>query len=154
RMSKLSIGIVGLGFGFRYMRDLMQSERGQRLLDVRAVCDVSPERLDAAASTFSCRAFANIDALLAMPDLDAVALFTGPSGRARLIRKIVHAGKHVMTTKPFELDPAEANGVLREAQQLGKVVQLNSPSPVLREDLRQIRAWQSSHNLGRVVAAH
>src|SRR5947209_750794 len=154
-MSKLSIGIVGLGFGLRYMRDLMRSDEGQRLLDVRAVCDLSADRLIEATNTFGpgCRKFQSIEPMLAMPELQAVALFTSPAGRAQLILKIIRAGKHVMTTKPFELDPLHAMRVLEEAAKLGRVVHLNSPSPHLRPDLRQIREWQVEHRLGRPVAA-
>ena len=47
-----------------------------------------------------------MEELLADSTIEAIGLFTGPVGRAELISRIIRAGKHVMTTKPFELDPA------------------------------------------------
>jgi hypothetical protein len=44
----------------------------------------------------------------------------GRAGRAGLIRRAIGAGKHVLTTKPFELDPWAAREVLAEAQRLGR----------------------------------
>ena len=70
-----------------------------------------------------------------------------------MIRRIVSAGKDVITTKPFELDPRAARGALEEAAALGRVVHLNSPRPRLAADLRQILRWQQQYELGRPVAA-
>ena len=89
--------------------------------------------------------------MLAEADIEAVALFTGPSGRADLIRKIIRSGKDVMTTKPFELNAAEAMDVLGEAKALGRTVFLNSPSPVVGEDIRQILSWQRDYDLGKLI---
>jgi predicted dehydrogenase len=152
-MKQLRVGLVGLGFGLRCMRGLMRTASGAALLDIRAVCDVRPRRLQEAARAFQARACGDVEELLSDPEIEAVVLFTGPAGRAELIRRIIRAGKHVMTTKPFELDAAEALCVLREAERLGRVVHMNSPSPHLRDHLRQITAWQRSYDLGRPVAA-
>jgi predicted dehydrogenase len=70
-----------------------------------------------------------------------------------LIRKAIRAGKHVMTTKPFELDPQAAANVLAEAKSLGMVVHLNSPPATRPGDIQQIFNWQREHDLGRPVSA-
>jgi predicted dehydrogenase len=54
-----------------------------------------------------------------------------------------------MTTKPFELDAREADAALRGADAAGRVVYLNSPSPVLSPDLAAIREWM--RDIGRPV---
>jgi predicted dehydrogenase len=92
--------------------------------------------------------------MLAESDIEAVALFTGPAGRAGLIHRILHAGKHVMTTKPFEVDPEAGLAVLKEAAELGLVVHLNSPSALPGDDIRQILSWQREHNLGDLIFAN
>jgi predicted dehydrogenase len=69
-----------------------------------------------------------------------------------LLRKIIRAGKDVMTTKPFERDSAAAREILAEAAQSGRVIHLNSPSPRLPDDLATIRSWQKKYDLGRAVA--
>ena len=45
-----------------------------------------------------------LEAALADPAVEAVALFTPPIVRAKLIVRILAAGHHVITTKPFEMD--------------------------------------------------
>jgi predicted dehydrogenase len=56
-----------------------------------------------------------------------------------------------MTTKPLELDASAALSVLREAREMGRVIHLNSPAPVLPMDISQIMEWQSAYKLGNPV---
>jgi predicted dehydrogenase len=134
------------------MRRLLAAP-GAVAVRICAVADASADRLAAGQSAFGCPGYADLDRMLAAVELDAVALFTGPNGRAGLIRKIIRAGKDVMTTKPFELDPIAARTVLAEAAAAGRTVFLNSPAPVLGQDLQQILEWQRTENLGRLIFA-
>jgi predicted dehydrogenase len=143
---------VGLNFGRSVIEDVRRGP-ASRLVRVAGVCDLDADKAKAAASELKVPAFSSLDELLAEPDIPAVGLFTGPVGRARLIRRIIRAGKHVMTTKPFELDPEAALSVLEEARRLGRVVHLNSPGPLLTPDMAQIRRWRETHALGLPVAA-
>jgi predicted dehydrogenase len=146
------LGICGLGYGLYHARQLLASPNA-RFIRFAAASDNRPERLTAATAALSCRGVPDLADLLADPEIEAIALFTGPAGRADLIRRIIRAGKHVMTTKPFELDPAAGQAVLEEARTLGRIVFLNSPAPVLGEDLAQVRRWQQEFNLGRLIFA-
>ncbi len=146
------LGICGLGYGLYHARQLLASPNA-RYIDFVAASDNRPERLTAATTALGCRGVPDLSDLLADPDVEAIALFTGPDGRADLIRRIIRAGKHVMTTKPFELDADAGLRVLHEARELGRVVFLNSPAPVLGDDLRQIQQWQEDFSLGRLIFA-
>ena len=68
-----------------------------------------------------------------------------------MVRQIIRAGKDVITTKPFELDPESAESVLKESQVLGRVVHLNSPGPKLPADIKLIKRWQKEYELGKPV---
>jgi predicted dehydrogenase len=96
--------------------------------------------------------FTSLDAVLAEPGIRVVGLFSGPVGRAELIRRIIRAGKDVMTTKPFETDPTAARAILDEARTLGRTILLNSPEPEPPSYLSQVLAWQTEFALGRPVA--
>jgi predicted dehydrogenase len=146
------VGICGLGYGLYHANQLRASAHARHVRFV-AAADGRPERLRAGTAALGCRGVAELEDLLRDPEVEAVALFTGPSGRAEQIRRIVRAGKDVMTTKPLELDADAALAVLREARDLGRTVFLNSPAPVLGDDLRQVRAWQEEHRLGRLIFA-
>lgn len=146
----LRLGVCGLGYGLHHITQLQLSPQAHRV-SIVAVCDVRPERLAAGAAALHCPGYADLAAMLAGADLEAVALFSGPVGRASLIRQVIRAGRDVMTTKPLELDADSARLVLEEAARLGRTVFLNSPAPVLGADVRQILAWQAQYGLGRLL---
>ncbi len=151
RGKKLKIGIVGLNFGQWIIGELQKSD-GKKYFQVAAVCDIDTVKTDKVAKSVGAKAYYSLDRLLKNADIPVIGLFTGPSGRAGLIRKIIWAGKDVITTKPFELNPGKALDVLREAERMGRVVHLNSPSPSLPPDLRQVKEWCQKYSLGRPVA--
>lgn len=149
----LSIAIVGLGFGLSFMREVVAGPDA-RYLKVVAVVDPDDARRAAGAAAFGCAGYRDVDELNAADDaprVEAVTLFTGPNGRAALIRRLMDAGLHVMTTKPFEIDPDAALAVLHEARARGRVVHLNSPATVEGDDIAQVKVWQRDHGLGRAV---
>ena len=150
-LSPVRIAVVGLNFGGHIVDDLLRKPASD-YCKLTTVCDLDASRANSAAARAGVPACTDLDELLADPTLEAIGLFTGPAGRAKLIRRIIRAGKHVMTTKPFERDVAAALEVLQEAGGLGRVVHLNSPSPVLPADLRQVLLWQEKYQLGRPVA--
>jgi predicted dehydrogenase len=149
---RLSLVVVGLSFG-RHILDRLKREPGAEKFELAGVSDLRAEVLAEMAAKHGVKAYASLDDVLADPSIEVVGLFTPPTGRAKLLRKILRAGKDVMTTKPFELDAAEADDVLREAQRLGRVVHLNSPGPEPSADLAQIEAWAKEFDLGRLVSA-
>jgi len=148
----LPLAIVGLSFG-QYIINLLQQPEVAKFFKLVAVSDLKKDMADEVAAKYGVKAYYSLDQVLQDPSIAVVGLYTQPYGRAKLLREIVRSGKDVMTTKPFELDMAEAEQVLREAQHLNRVVHLNSPSPKPTLDLLQIQAWAKEYNLGRLVSA-
>ncbi len=151
-MKQIPIAIVGLNFG-RLIVDELLSAQNRRKFQIVAVCDQDRPKAHAMGHRLKCKVYTNLDTLLADPGIRAIGLYTGPNGRAGLLRKVIRAGKDVMTTKPFEVDPEAALSVLREAKRLKRIIHLNSPGPLLSDDLKQIVTWRDKFNLGRPVAA-
>ncbi len=147
---KVRIAVVGLNFG-RHIARALRGEALAKLYDIAGVCDLDTARARQIADECGTGVYESLDAILADPRVDAVGLFTAPAGRAELIRQIIRAGKDVMTTKPFEVDPDAAADVLAEAQRLGRFVHLNSPTPVMPVDLQQVLDWRDRFDLGRPV---
>lgn len=152
-MSKIPIGMVGLNWGLAVIRDQLIQGPASEQFELAAVCCKERDKVDACAREFGVRAYYQIEDLLRDRDIPVVGLMTGPAGRAGLIRRAVEAEKHVMTTKPVEIDPEAALEVLRFARERKRVVHLNSPAPLPSPDLRQIFKWQRELQLGRPVAA-
>mgnify|MGYP006278728787 CR=1 FL=1 len=150
-MDKLRIAVVGLNFGAHIVEELRTGPAG-RYIELAGVCDLDAEKADRMAQRLAVPAYHSLEELLEQSDVPTVGLFTGPAGRAQLIRRIIHTGRDVMTTKPIELDPDAAEAVLREAREAGRVVHLNSPAPLPSDDLKQVERWREEHELGRPVA--
>ncbi|QHI69289.1 Gfo/Idh/MocA family protein [Tichowtungia aerotolerans] len=147
---KISMAAVGLFFGEHLIKEIV-SGRAEPYISLCGVCDLNAELASEVAERYDTRVYASLDEILADPEIESVGLFTPPAGRAELIRKIIRAGKHVMTTKPFEVDADEALSVLQEARSLGKAVHLNSPSALPDPETAQILQWQQEFDLGQPV---
>ncbi|MCE0499008.1 MAG: Gfo/Idh/MocA family oxidoreductase [Methylacidiphilales bacterium] len=151
-MKRIRIAIVGLNFGGHIIERLLQ-DPGRKYFQIAAVCDLDKAKAVAMGKRLKCEVYTDLDALLANREIPAIGLYTGPAGRAGLLRRIIRAGKDVMTTKPFEVDPKAALDVLREARRRKRIIHLNSPSPVLSPDLEQIARWRDEFRLGRPIGA-
>ena len=151
-MRKIPIAMVGLNWGDSIIRDHLLGGPASEFFELAAVCCKEKEKVDECAAAYGVKGYYHLDELLADKSLDAVCLMTGPFDRANLIRKIVEARKHVMTTKPVEVDPVAALEVLNLAKSLGRVVHLNSPTPLPSPDIAQIQRWRDELGLGRPVA--
>ena len=151
-MNKLNIGIAGLNFGRAIINEQIIGGYASPFFNLTAVCDIDTKKLRQAADQHKVKAYNNIDQLIADPAIDVIGLYTGPQGRADLIRKIIHANKDVVTTKPFELDPDAALKILYEAKTLNRIIHLNSPAPTYPADIKCIKNWQTEYNLGRCVS--
>jgi predicted dehydrogenase len=121
--------------------------------ELTALCDQSESLLHSVAAPDDITRYNDLDALLKDDSVEAIGLFTGPIGRANLIRKIIRAGRDVITTKPLEMDASAMLEVLEEAAQLGRVVHCNSPGPLVSQDLKIIRKWVLDYDLGYPVGA-
>ena len=151
--SRIPLVVVGLNFG-RHIVEELTREGGDPHIRLAGLCDLDrPKAAALAAQHGGVPVYEDLDAVLAEPAIAAVGLFTGPEGRAALLSKTIHAGKDVMTTKPFETDIRAATTVLKEAQRLGRVVHLNSPNPGISDDLAVVRNWRQQFDLGAPVAA-
>lgn len=153
-MSKIKVGLIGLGFGKQIAEvALAEGGSGYPYFELAAVCDFDKDKRDEAAQKYGVKAYASIDELLTDDDIPVILDIAGPNGRASRLRQIIQAGKDVMTTKPFETSSVEATKILEEAKDLGRIIHLNSPNPGASPDLAVIEAWKHKYDLGTPVAA-
>ena len=68
---------------------------------------------------------ASVQELLAVPGLEVVDIATHPSVRGPLIEQAIAAGKHVLSQKPFVLDLAEGERLVRLADRAGVTLAVN-----------------------------
>ena len=149
----LQIAILGLNFGRTVLEDL-KSPQWKNVVRVVCVCDKNETLLHEVALAEELPSYSSLAEMLKRTDLDAVAVFSPPIGRSKIIGEILRAGLDVMTTKPFEASSVAAEEVIKEATLLGRTIHLNSPAPVATPDIKKINEWRSEYDLGRPVAAH
>lgn len=153
-MSTYNLALVGLNFGVHLLKEFLPGGKAFPFFHLAAVCDLNEALARRYGEEQSVPWTTSLDALLGDDSIQVIGLFTSPVGRAALVDKITAAGKHVMTTKPFDTDP-EAAFVLDAARSRGCAVMMNSPQPTAaRADLQIIQQWRREFSLGDPVAAH
>jgi len=151
--TRLPMVLVGLNFGRHIVADLMR-DGGNPHVRLAGLCDLDRARAEELAAQYDgLPVYDSLDAVLADHAIPAVGLYTGPNGRAALLAKIIRAGKDVMTTKPFELEPEAAEAVLDEARERGRIIHMNSPNPGISPSLAVIGRWLEQYDLGAPVGA-
>lgn len=89
-------------------------------LELRAACDLSPERLLRARTDFpEIQTTDSAEALGHDPDIDLVIIATPPNTHADLSIQLMSAGKHVVCEKPLALNRAEAAAMAETAEARG-----------------------------------
>ncbi len=120
---KLRVGVLGCG-------PIAQAAHFEACTKARnaslyAICDVADDlRTRMAATHTPARSFADYDAMLADPDLEAVIIATSDAFHVEASRRALLAGKHVLCEKPLATSVAEAESLRAVVQLSGKVLQV------------------------------
>jgi predicted dehydrogenase len=134
----MRVGVVGLGYwGPNLVRNLAEMDAA----DVVAVCDSREERLELIGRRYPAVArHVSYGDMLAVDDLDAVAIATPVATHFDLARAALAAGKHVFVEKPLAASSEESLALMRQARDSGLVLMpghtfLYSPPVVAIHDL-------------------
>ncbi len=76
-----------------------------------AVCDVNPQKLNLCRDTYGCKVFSNFDEMLLDPNIDAVHICTPHYLHKEMAVKAFVAGKAVVLEKPVGISLAELNAL-------------------------------------------
>jgi predicted dehydrogenase len=116
----VSVGVVGLGY---WGPNLARNFASLPDSELAWICDDSAEQLERVAGRFpGVRTSADLDELLADPDLDAVAVATPVPTHAPLARRVLAAGKHAFIEKPLAQSLADAEQVVADAREHGRTL--------------------------------
>jgi predicted dehydrogenase len=118
--------------------------------DLVAVCDVSPERVEAFAARYGGRPYTDFEALLTDAGVQAVVIGTPHPLHAAPAIRAAEAGVHVLVEKPMAATLADCDAMLDAAHRsgtiLGVISQRRFYEPVLR-----MRAAIDAGKIGRPV---
>ncbi len=144
----LSVGIVGLGY---WGPNLARNFAAAPGAEVTYLCDADEaarERVSRALPT--ARATAELDELLADPELEAVVLATPVPTHADLAVRVLEAGKHCFVEKPLAITSADAERAVAAAQQAGRTLMVGHLLEY-HPGVRKLKELTASGELGEEI---
>jgi len=160
----IRIGIAGIGFMGMTHYLAYQKIRGVK---VAALCEQDKKRLAgdwrSIKGNFGPRGeimdlsgvaqYANLDDMLADPNLDVIDCCLPPSWHAGVAVAASKSGKHVFCEKPIALTPADATRMVQAAKRAGKLLLIGHVLPFFPEYQFAYKAITSGKN-GRILGGH
>lgn len=145
-MKTYGIGIIGCGnISVVYMQ-LAPLFKG---IEMRACADVNMEAAQARAEEFGIRAM-TVEDLLAADDIDIVVNLTIPAAHFEVTKRILEAGKHAYSEKPFVLSLEEGEALRKLAAEKGLRVG-STPDTFLGGSHQRARAAIDAGEVGRII---
>lgn len=111
------VGVVGCGY---WGRNLVRNFHA--LGSLRAVCDVEVPRLEEMRQTYSVSATQRFDEMLAMPEIQAVAVAAPAAQHFELSRRAILAGKDVFVEKPLALRTDQGEELVKLARKHSRIL--------------------------------
>ena len=147
--SPVKVGLIGCG---KISGAYFEGCSGYENIEIVACADLD---LELARRTAEEQGFAfggSVDDLLARPEIEIVINLTIPIVHAAVNRRILAAGKHAYTEKPFALSTAESAAVVSEADAANLRIG-SAPDTFLGSGLQTARRFIDEGLLGIPVAA-
>ena len=94
------------------------------------------------------RTYGSAEELLNDPEIDIVINLTPPQAHTAMNRKIIEAGKHLFSEKPFTQTVKDAEELLELADQRGVQVGC-APDAILSSGLQSVRYYLDAGLIGR-----
>ena len=141
------VALIGYGYwGPNLLRNYMELP----MVRVKWVCDVRPERLKLAQARYpSVQVTAEVDRVLADPEVEAVLIATPISSHYLFARAALEAGKHVFVEKPMTASVAQAHKLVELAEARGLTLMVGHTF-VYSPPVRKVKEILESGELGDV----
>ncbi|WP_257668587.1 Gfo/Idh/MocA family protein [Parapedobacter tibetensis] len=138
-MKKLKLGILGLGEG----RSTMSAALASPKVELVNICDLNEELGRKRMKEFDFPHYtAYYQELLDDPEIEAIAIYTPDKFHAQHIKLALQHGKHVVCTKPFIDNLADAASLVELAEKTGKNVFVGQSSRFFEPMIRQRRDFE------------
>jgi predicted dehydrogenase len=136
----MKIGILGLGEG----RSTMSAALASPKLELKMVCDRDMDTCKQRAHEFNFHNYTtNYQDMLDDAEIDIIAIYTPDHLHAQHVKQALLAGKHVVCTKPFIDDLADAQELLELAQKSGKKIFIGQSSRFFEPAKRQRKDFEA-----------
>jgi len=145
----LNAAIVGLGWWGRNIVGAVQG-RSERIRFVHAVTQEPDAARDLVREKEIPRLSTTLDAAIADPEVEAIALATPHSLHANQIVAVAKAGKHVFCEKPLALKRADAERAVAACREAGVVLGVGQ-NKHFWPSMRELRRIAASGALGEIL---
>lgn len=145
----LKIGVIGCG---KISDAYFAGIRRYAGLEIVACADLDLERAKEKARAHGVPKGCSVEALLADPEIGIVVNLTVPQAHVAINERILLAGKHAYTEKPFALNSGESAGVLSLAASKGRRIG-SAPDTFLGGGIQTCRKLIDEGAIGLPIAA-
>ncbi|MDA3613919.1 Gfo/Idh/MocA family protein [Polluticaenibacter yanchengensis] len=143
----LNVGILGLGEGRSTMSAALESKK----VNLKLVCDLSEAMCQKRAKEFGFNSYTtNYQDMLDDASIDIICIYTPDHLHATHVTQALEAGKHVICTKPFIDDLADAKALLEVAARTGKKVFVGQSSRFFEPAKRQRKDFEAGE-IGELI---
>ena len=144
------VAVVGVGWpGLRHLEGYLKNPA----VEVIALCDANDSLRASVQREYGVvRGFADLDSLLALPELEAVSICTPNYLHEPMVRAALAAGKHVLCEKPLAATLEQGERIAAAARESDRVCMIGF-SRRFREDSRAIKALVDNGDLGSIYHA-
>jgi predicted dehydrogenase len=116
RARDIKVGVVGYSGAYNMGRKHLE-EMQKAGMTPTAVCEVAPQRLDAAREEFpGIETYSSMSAMLRKSDVDLLAIITPHNTHAKLAMQALKAGRHAVLEKPMAITTQECDALLAAAR--------------------------------------
>lgn len=145
----VGVGIIGAGvISTQYLENLTVFPD----VDVRFIADLDLDRAAAQAAAFGVPASGTVDELLADDAIEIVVNLTIPKVHVEVAQRILSAGKHVWSEKPFALDRVSGQELL-DAAHAAKLRVATAPDTFLGAGIQSSRRLMEAGEIGAPLTA-
>ena len=144
----LKVGIIGCGsiakqrHGYEYFHNAD--------VQIRGFYDLIAARAQALADLYGGSVYADVDAMLADPEIDAVSVCMANAFHAEISIKALKAGKHVLCEKPMAVTMEQCQAMVDAARESGKRLMIGH-NQRLAPAHKKAKELLTSGALGRVI---
>ncbi len=147
-MKKIRTAIVGYGRNGSTMH--AGGVAGNPRFAMAAVCDIDPKCREQAQARFSCPVYADYKEMLAREHPDLVVVVTRSDQHAAMACDCLKAGAHVLVTKPWAVNAAQARTMIATAKRTGRTLLPWLPIS-WAVDTRRLRELVSAGTIGDLI---
>ncbi len=140
-------GLIGCGMIAHFHARAINEIRGAKVV---ACFDSFPAAADKLAATFGCKAYYDLDQMLADPQVTVVTIGTPSGAHMEPAVAAARAGKHVIVEKPLEITLKRCDKIIAECEKAGVKLSAIFPSRFHDSSL-EIRRALDANRFGRLT---